>query len=93
MKSKNRWKLKLLIWLRDEGWIWCGLIVVFGLIGVMIFNSHNSTEKESIEEKLRIEEFTYKGHQYIKFRGHDALGTFSVLHDPNCVCQTKRDSI
>ena len=45
------------------------------------------------DEQLRTEEFTYKGHKYIKFKGHDLLGTGSVVHDPDCECQIKRDSI
>ena len=84
-------------WYKEKDWSVVGGIFAFILIlsvafGIPMVQSCKNKEMP-IEDQLRIEEFTYKGHQYIKFRGHDALGTFSVLHDPNCDCQIKKDSI
>lgn len=84
-------------WFKEVDWSFVGLmitafIVISAIIGYAAYVNEKDKQK-SIEEKLRTEEFTYKGHQYIKFRGHDALGTFSVLHNPDCDCQIKKDSI
>ena len=92
MKQNKGWKMQFLLWFREEGWIYLGLIVVLGLIMSLVFLPKNSNS-QSEDEQLRTEEFTYKGHKYIKFKGHDMLGTGSVVHDPDCECQLKKDSI
>lgn len=83
--------------LRDTDWsVVAGILGVILLMsvafGIPMVQSCENKDKPQ-EELLRTEEFTYKGHQYIKFKGHDMLGTGSVVHDPNCDCQNKKDSI
>ncbi len=58
-----------------------------------IANSHDKENQRPIEEKLRTEEFSYKGHQYIKFETNRTFDGMSVVHAPNCECQLKKDSI
>ena len=61
-----------------------------------LFSLAHAQDKENqrpIEEKLRTEEFSYKGHQYIKFETNRTFDGMSVVHDPNCECQLKKDSI
>ena len=67
-------------------------LVIGGIFGYAAYVNEKDRQK-SIEEKLSTEEFTYKGHQYIKFKGNELFGGSSVVHDPNCDCQNKKDSI
>ena len=68
---------------KDTDWSFVGLMITaFVFISAIIGYAAYSNEKEnqkSAEEKLRTEEFTYKGHQYIKFIGHDLFGSSSVV--------------
>ena len=84
-------------WFKDTDWSFVGLMIltvllIGGIFGYAAYVNEKDKQK-SAEEKLRTEEFTYKGHQYIKFKGHDMLGTGSVVHDPNCECRIAKDSI
>ena len=83
-------------WFKDTDWSFVGLMIIFVLIVGGIFGyaaySNETDKQKSAEEKLRIEEFTYKGHQYIKFKERGMFGGSNVVHDPNCVCQTMRDT-
>ena len=95
-KNKDR-KRKIAEWFKETDWSSVGLIgalflVLVGIFGYVAYVNEKEKQK-STEEKLRIEEFTYKGHKYIKFKGNDLLGTGSVVHDPDCDCQIKRNSI
>ena len=82
---------------KDNDWLYFGiamLVLVFVAFG-WLFSLAHTQEKESqrpIEEKLRTEEFSYKGHQYIKFETNRTFDGISVVHDPNCECQLKKDS-
>lgn len=61
-----------------------------------LFSLAHAQDKENqrpIEEKLRTEEFSYKGHQYLMFKTNRTFDGMSVVHDPNCECQLKKDSI
>ena len=77
---------------KDTDWSFVGLMITaFVFISAIIGYAAYSNEKEkqkSAEEKLRTEEFTYKGHQYIKFKGHEMFDGGSVVHDPNCECHS-----
>lgn len=79
-------------WFKDTDWSFVGLMLMFVLLVGGIFGyaaySNEKDKQKSAEEKLRTEEFTYKGHQYIKFKEHDLFGGSSVVHDPNC-CKCK----
>ena len=58
-----------------------------------LYSISSANEKENqrpIEEKLRTEEFSYKGHQYIKFKTNRTFDGMSVVHDPNCECLIKK---
>ena len=61
------------------------VLVTFGFI-YSIANSHDKENQKPIEERLRTEEFSYKGHQYIKFETNRTPDGISVVHDPNCSC-------
>ena len=68
-----------------------GILVAFG----WLYSISDANEKENqrpIDEKLRTEEFSYKGHQYIMFKTNRTFDGASVVHDPNCECQIKKDS-
>ena len=67
------------------------VLVAFGWL-YSIEYSHDKENQRPIEEKLRIEEFSYKGHQYIMFKTNRTFDGASVVHDPNCECQIKKDS-
>ena len=69
-----------------------GILVAFGWLYTLA-HSHDKENQRPIEEKLRTEEFSYKGHQYIKFKTNRTFDGMSVVHDPNCECQSKKDSI
>ena len=90
-------KRKLVKWYNNTDWAFVSMMIfAFVLIGGIFGYAAYSNEKDKKklgEEKLRTEEFTYKGHQYIRFNGHDLLGTGSVVHDPDCNCQLIKDSI
>ena len=83
---------------KDNDWLYFG-IAMFVLIFVMfglLYSISSANEKDNqrpIEEKLRTEEFSYKGHQYIMFKTNRTFDGMSVVHDPNCECQLKKDSI
>jgi hypothetical protein len=66
--------------------------VAFGWL-YSIAKSHDKENQRPIEERLRTEEFSYNGHQYIKFETNRTFDGMSVVHDPNCECQLKKDSI
>ena len=69
------------------------LVIAFFMCGLIyVVNLHDKKKQES-EEKLRTEEFSYKGHQYIMFKTNRSFDGMSVVHDPNCECQLKKDSI
>lgn len=83
---------------KDNDWIYFGIaMLVFVLVTFWwlysIANSHDKENQRPIEEKLHTEEFSYKGHQYIMFEGNRTFDGISVVHDPNCECQLKKDSI
>ena len=83
---------------KDNDWLYFGIaMLVFAFVAFgwlySIANSHDKENKRPIEEKLRTEEFSYKGHQYIKFETNRTFDGMSVVHDPNCECQLKKDSI
>ena len=90
-------KGKLVKWYNKTDWAFVSMMIfAFAVISVVFGYAAYSIEKGkhiSAEAKLRTEEFTYKGHQYIKFKGHDLLGTGSVVHDPDCNCRLVKDSI
>lgn len=67
------------------------IFVAFGWLYSLAY-SHDKENQKPIEEKLRIEEFSYKGHQYIMFKTNRTFDGISVVHDPNCECQIKKDS-
>ena len=67
-------------------------LVAFGWLYSLAY-TNDKENKKPIEEKLRTEEFSYKGHQYIKFKTNRTFDGMSVVHDPNCECQSKNDSI
>lgn len=39
------------------------------------------------EDKIEIEELSYKGHQYLIFKGKRLLDDAAVLHSPDCKCK------
>lgn len=97
MKKKKDWKNKIAEWFKDADWsvvfgIFCSALILGIALGIPAIQSCVNKDKPK-DEQLRTEEFTYKGHKYIKFKGHDLLSTGSVVHDPDCECQIKRDSI
>ena len=64
-------------------------------VGGWLYSLAHANDKENqrpIEERVSTEEFTYKGHQYIKFETNRTFDGVSVVHDPNCECQIKKDS-
>ena len=83
---------------KDNDWLYFGIamlvfaFVAFGWLYSLAY-SHDKENQRPIEEKLRTEEFSYKGHQYIKFKTNRTFDGMSVVHDPNCECQSKKDSI
>lgn len=72
--------LALLVFLVAFGWLYS------------ISSANEKDNQKPIEEKLRTEEFSYSGHQYIKFETNRTFDGMSVVHDPNCECQLKKDS-
>ena len=82
---------------KDNDWLYFGIAMLVLLISVcgLIYSAHTSykKEQESLVENLRTEEFSYKGHQYIKFETNRTFDGMSVVHDPNCECLLKKDSI
>ena len=83
--------------LKRNDWFYFGiatLVITFIVFGfIYVANLEDKRKKESIDEKLRIEEFSYKGHQYIMFKTNRTFDGASVVHDPNCECHFKTDSI
>ena len=69
------------------------LVIAFFMCGLIYVVNLQDKKKQESEEKLRTEEFSYKGHQYIKFETNRTFDGMSVVHDPNCECQLKKDSI
>ena len=72
------------------------LLVAVSVAFGWLYSISSANEKDNqrpIEEKLRTEEFSYKGHQYIMFKTNRTFDGMSVVHDPNCECQLKKDSI
>lgn len=66
-------------------------IALFVLVGVMLMlfrTSHNVDEtlamEPTSENVIKAKTFDYKGHQYILFEEARALGSSSVLHNPDC---------
>ena len=50
----------------------------------MMIDSYEKKDKTT-EELLVFEEFTYKGHHYIKINeGKGVFDGFTVIHDPDC---------
>lgn len=88
MKTKER-KVKVAKWYNDIDWQWVG--VIFALLflvslpfGLSMIDSYEKKDKTT-EELLVFEEFTYKGHHYIKINeGKGVFGGFTVIHDPDC---------
>ena len=75
----------------DKGTLYVVLAILFAVLIAFGFlysiaNSHDKENQKSIEEKLCTEEFSYKGHQYIKFETNRTPDGISVVHDPNCSC-------
>lgn len=66
-------------------------LVAFGWL-YSISSANEKDNQRPIEEKLRTEEFSYKGHQYIMFKTNRTFDGINVVHDPNCECQLKKDS-
>ena len=81
---------------KDNDWSYFGigmLVIVFVMCGwIYIGYLQDKRNQRPIEENLRTEEFSYKGHQYIKFETNRTFDGISVVHDPNCECQLKKDS-
>lgn len=93
MKKNKDWKSKIVEWFKDIEWPNVGgIFAVILILAIPLITKIVEKDKPK-EEQIRSEEFTYKGHKYIKFKGHDLLGTGSVVHDPDCECQLKKDSI
>ena len=69
------------------------LVIAFFMCGLIYVVNLQDKKKQESEEKLRTEEFSYKGHQYIMFKTNRTFDGMSVVHDPNCECQLKKDSI
>ena len=69
-----------------------GFFVAFGWLYSLAY-TNDKENKKPIEERLSTEEFRYKGHQYIMFETNRPFDGISVVHDPNCECQSKKDSI
>lgn len=71
------------------------LVAFIGMFGWLysLAHSHDKENQRPIEERLHTEEFSYKDHQYIKFETNRTFDGMSVVHDPNCECQLKKDSI
>ena len=88
MKRKG-WKVKVAKWYNDIDWQWVGVIFAFVLLlsiafGLPMIHSYNKRDKTT-EELLIFEEFTYKGHHYIKINeGKGLFDGFTVIHDPDC---------
>lgn len=84
--------------LTKSDWFYFGIailviaVVTFWLLS-SIANSHEKESQSPVEERLSTEEFSYKGHQYIMFRTNSRLDGASVVHNPNCGCHLKTDSI
>jgi len=38
------------------------------------------------EDKIEIDELSYKGHQYLIFKGKRLMDDAAVLHSPDCKC-------
>ena len=69
------------------------LVIAFFMCGLIYVVNLQDKKKQESEEKLRTEEFSYNGHQYIMFKTNRTFDGMSVVHDPNCECQLKKDSI
>ena len=88
MKRKE-WKGKVAKWYNDIDWQVVGGIFAIVLIvsisfGLPIIDSYQNKDKTT-EELLIFEEFTYKGHHYIKIKeGKGVFDGFTVIHDPDC---------
>ena len=81
---------------KDNDWFYFGigmLVIVIVMCGwIYIGYLQDKRNQRPIEENLRTEEFSYKGHQYIKFETNRTFDGISVVHDPNCECQLKKDT-
>ena len=66
-------------------------LLMFGWLYTLA-HRHDKENERPIEERISKEEFSYKGHQYIKFKTNRTFDGMSVVHDPNCECQIKKDS-
>lgn len=63
-------------------------IIIFSLIVFCSCTGNNSVKNKTPYNKIdKVEEFTYKGHQYIVF-DFSELHTYgkTVVHDPDCWC-------
>ena len=83
---------------KDYDWLYpvIGMSAVVLFLLALMLSARKSKDEESqrpVEERLRIEEFCYKGHRYIKFETSSTFDGMSVVHDPNCECHLKTDSI
>ena len=64
------------------------LIVLAGVMFMFFRTSHNADEmltmESTSEEEIKAKSFDYRGHQYFFFEVGRALGSSSVLHNPDC---------
>ena len=88
MKRKG-WKVKVAKWYNDIDWqlvagIFALVLLVSLPFGLSMIHSYENKDKTT-EELLIFEEFTYKGHHYIKIKeGNGVFDGFTVIHDPDC---------
>lgn len=73
---------------RDLVLIGVGLLLLFSLFGIALFNNNkakkNNPMNPTSEKGIEARSFDYKGHKYILFEKTNVFGQISVVHDPDC---------
>ena len=69
-------------------------LTIFALLALVLTGCKEPTkEQRDAEISSQIEEFSYKGHEYLLYEKHfGKMGVAGLAHDPDCPCHKKGGS-